>query len=182
MSSFLYALVAAANITSMMEPKPGRYAHSLQHIKQILIVLCSWITPTVSKSWANIFNLLSEYTIPSPGSGNRERVDLAGSFGFQQRLCSCLKSLFRVAIVGSCKSFMVGSVNSERYKSGLKRKTTATTSGKEPACQCRRRETRVWFLHQEDPLEEGMATHSITLLWRIPWTEEPGGYSSQGCK
>ena len=72
MSSFLYALVAAANITSMMEPKPGRYAHSLQHIKQILIVLCSWITPTVSKSWANIFNLLSEYTIPSPGSGNRE--------------------------------------------------------------------------------------------------------------
>ena len=32
-------------------------------------------------------------------------------------------------------------------------------------------------LHQEDPLEEGMATHSIILAWRIPWTEEPGGYS-----
>ena len=28
---------------------------------------------------------------------------------------------------------------------------------------------------QEDPLEEGMATHSSTLAWRIPWTEEPGG-------
>ena len=26
----------------------------------------------------------------------------------------------------------------------------------------------------EDPLEEGMATHSSTLAWRIPWTEEPG--------
>ena len=26
-----------------------------------------------------------------------------------------------------------------------------------------------------DPLEEGMATHSIILAWRIPWTEEPGG-------
>ena len=26
-----------------------------------------------------------------------------------------------------------------------------------------------------DPLEEGMATHSSTLAWRIPWTEEPGG-------
>ena len=29
-------------------------------------------------------------------------------------------------------------------------------------------------LAQEDPLEEGMATHSSTLAWRIPWTEEPG--------
>ena len=30
-------------------------------------------------------------------------------------------------------------------------------------------------LGQEDPLEEGMATHSSILAWRIPWTEEPGG-------
>ena len=29
----------------------------------------------------------------------------------------------------------------------------------------------------KDPLEEDMATHSSTLAWRIPWTEEPGGYS-----
>ena len=34
----------------------------------------------------------------------------------------------------------------------------------------------------EDPLEEGMATHSSILAWRIPWTEEPGGYSLQGCE
>ena len=27
----------------------------------------------------------------------------------------------------------------------------------------------------EDPLEEGIATHSSILAWRIPWTEEPGG-------
>ena len=31
-------------------------------------------------------------------------------------------------------------------------------------------------------LEEGMATHSSILAWRIPWTEEPGGSSPQGCK
>ena len=31
---------------------------------------------------------------------------------------------------------------------------------------------------QEDPLEEGMATHSNILAWRIPWTEEPGGLQS----
>ena len=37
------------------------------------------------------------------------------------------------------------------------------------------RETRVWFLGQEDPLEKEMATHSSILAWRIPWREEPGG-------
>ena len=31
-------------------------------------------------------------------------------------------------------------------------------------------------------LEEGMATHSSILVWRIPWTEEPGGYSPEGYK
>ena len=35
-------------------------------------------------------------------------------------------------------------------------------------------------LGREDPLEEGMATHSSTLAWRIPWTEEPGGPLSMG--
>ena len=38
----------------------------------------------------------------------------------------------------------------------------------------------VWFLDWEDPLEEGMATHSNILAWRIPWTEEPGGLWSRG--
>ena len=32
----------------------------------------------------------------------------------------------------------------------------------------------------EDPLEEGMATHSSILAWRIPWTEEPDGLQSIG--
>ena len=36
-------------------------------------------------------------------------------------------------------------------------------------------ETWVLSLGLEDPLEEGMATHSSILAWRIPWTEEPGG-------
>ena len=38
----------------------------------------------------------------------------------------------------------------------------------------------VRFPGQEDPLEEGMATHSSLLAWRIPWTEEPGGIQSMG--
>ena len=36
-------------------------------------------------------------------------------------------------------------------------------------------ETQVWSLGQEDPLEKEIATHSDTLAWEIPWTEEPGG-------
>ena len=34
--------------------------------------------------------------------------------------------------------------------------------------------TQVQSLCQEDPLEEGMATHSSILAWKIQWTEEPG--------
>ena len=41
-------------------------------------------------------------------------------------------------------------------------------------------ETWVQSLGWEDPLEEGMATYSSTLAWRIPWTEEPGGLQPKG--
>ena len=40
------------------------------------------------------------------------------------------------------------------------------------------RETGVWFLSWEDPLEKEMATHSSTLACKIPWTEEPGRLQS----
>ena len=43
-------------------------------------------------------------------------------------------------------------------------------------------ETRVWSLGLEDPLEEGMATHSSILAWRVIWTEEPGGLQSMGSR
>ena len=39
-------------------------------------------------------------------------------------------------------------------------------------------ETRVQSFGWEDPLEKEMATHSSTLAWRIPWTEEPSGLQS----
>ena len=41
-------------------------------------------------------------------------------------------------------------------------------------------EAQVQSLGQEDPLEKEVATHSIILAWRIPWTEEPGGLQSMG--
>ena len=43
-----------------------------------------------------------------------------------------------------------------------------------------RRETWVWSLGWEDPLEKEMAIHSSTIAWTIPWTEEPGRLQSMG--
>ena len=54
------------------------------------------------------------------------------------------------------------------------------SDGKESACNTRA--PGLISLAQEDPLEKGMATHSGILAWRIPWTEEPGGYSPWGHK
>ena len=53
-------------------------------------------------------------------------------------------------------------------------------SGKEPTYQCRKHEMRVRSLGLEDSLEEGMATQSSILAWRIPLTEELGGLQSTG--
>ena len=52
-------------------------------------------------------------------------------------------------------------------------------SGKEPACQCRRHQFDESLL-QEYSLEEEIATNSIILAWKIPWTEVPGRLLSMG--
>ena len=41
-------------------------------------------------------------------------------------------------------------------------------------------ETQVRSLGQGDPLEKAVVTHSSVLVWRIPWTEDPGGLQSVG--
>ena len=46
-----------------------------------------------------------------------------------------------------------------------------SSNGQESTCNA---ENLVRSLGQEDPLKEGIATHSSILAWRIPWTEEPG--------
>ena len=51
---------------------------------------------------------------------------------------------------------------------------------KESTCNYKKEEMRVQSLGQEDPLEEGVATHSSVRAWRIPWTEEPGRLWSIG--
>ena len=53
------------------------------------------------------------------------------------------------------------------------------TSAKDPPASTGE-ETWVWSLGWEDPLEEDIATHSSTVAWRFPWTEEPGRLQSTG--
>ena len=56
----------------------------------------------------------------------------------------------------------------------------ADSAVKNPPAMQEPQETWVQSLGGEDPLEEGMATHSSVLPWRIPWAEEPGGLESMG--
>ena len=58
----------------------------------------------------------------------------------------------------------------------VKASLMAQTVKRLPAMQ----ETRAQSLGREDPLEKEMETHSSTLAWKIPWTEEPGGLESMG--
>ena len=51
-------------------------------------------------------------------------------------------------------------------------------SGREFTCSAGVAGDSGLILGQEDALQEGMATHSCILVWRIPWTEEPGGLQS----
>ena len=58
--------------------------------------------------------------------------------------------------------------------------TWASLVAQRVKCLPTMQETQVRSLGREDPLEKGMATHSSTLAWKIPWTEEPGGLQSKG--
>ena len=65
-------------------------------------------------------------------------------------------------------------------ESVLRLGVTSDSAVKNPLEMQETQETCVQSLGQEDPLEEGMATHSSTLAWRIPWTGEPGRLQSMG--
>ena len=51
---------------------------------------------------------------------------------------------------------------------------------KNPPAMQETQETLVWSFGQENPLEQEMETHSSIIVWKIPWTEEPGGLQSTG--
>ena len=56
------------------------------------------------------------------------------------------------------------------------------SAAKNPPVMLEQQEMQFRSPGQEDPLEQGMATHSRILAWSIPQTDEPGGLQSMGCK
>ena len=61
-----------------------------------------------------------------------------------------------------------------------RRAFSATSTVQMLKCLPTMQETWVRSLGQEDPLEKEKTTHSSTLAWKIPWSEEPGGLQSMG--
>ena len=74
-------------------------------------------------------------------------------------------------LLEKCKKYRHKFVEAPNYQGAS---LVAQTVKNPPAMQ----ETWVQSLGWEDPLKEGMATHSSILAWKIPWTEEPGGLQS----
>ena len=72
--------------------------------------------------------------------------------------------------------------NSWRFeeRSGVLRASQVALVVKNPSTNAGDERDVVLILGCKDPLEDGMATHSNILAWRIPWTEEPGGLQSTG--
>ena len=69
---------------------------------------------------------------------------------------------------------------SEYFERSLQFLSLSSLVAQRLKCLPAMRETRVWSLGWEDPLEKEMATHSNILTWRIPWREEPGRLQSMG--
>ena len=59
-------------------------------------------------------------------------------------------------------------------------KNTILGSAVKPPAMQEPQEMGVRFLGQEDPVEKEMAVHSSILVWRVLWTEEPGGLQPMG--
>ena len=87
---------------------------------------------------------------------------------------SCVRTL--VSYVGQDYRGCLGQSN----QSILSHHGCVATSGKEPACQCRRHKRHRSDPCREDPLEKETGTHANILAWKAPWTEEPGGLQSTG--
>ena len=76
------------------------------------------------------------------------------------------------SLLSDCNSFLSDNIPWYRHYKGL----PWWLSGKESACNA----DMGLIPRLEDPLQEGMETHSSFLAWRIPWTEGPGGLQCMG--
>ena len=96
-----------------------------------------------------------------------ELPNLMGSMGDRQITSQTYQHSCRQETEEICIAWVTN--NHEGFPGGSNSKESTSVQG-----------AQVQYLGQEDPLEKGMVTHSSTLAWEIPWTEETGGLQSMG--
>ena len=139
--------------------------------------------------WPGFLTACGPVQVLGPGTGTPIPVGLDHNEGRK------LKPHFHLEIASLILLKMLISSNSQNFLSlpyclqilGTIRKLSHTYEGslggsviKNPPAVQELQEMQVRSLGQQDPLEEGTATHSSILAWRIPWTEELGGLQSTG--
>ena len=146
---------------------PGSSVHGISQariLEWVVISICWWNTPGKNTGVGN-HTLLQPDLLPG-SSWPRDQTQVSY---IAHRFFICHEGSPVLHII-SYQFILYNSV----FPSGA--------SGKEATCQCRKQETWVQSLSQEDPLEKSMATHSSILASEIPWTESLVGYSPWGHK
>ena len=118
----------------------------------------------------------SRVSFPSPGDLSNPGIELLSPAlaGRLFTVWATREALSPSVLLSKVASWAEISISSSRLACDIRH-----FDGKNPPAM---QETQIWSLHQEDPLEKVMTFHSSILAWRIPWTEEPGGLQSMGCK
>ena len=131
----------------------------------VLLVMLLCLTVKYTCYWVFFGHIVQQAELPLSGIKSRPSAVEAWSLNYWIAREVSAVGFWWIQFIGLRKHSSI---------SGLLRVFLGFSGGsvvKKPAMQ----EMQVWSLGWEDPLEEGMATHSSILAWRIPWTEEPGG-------
>ena len=118
----------------------------------------------------------SRVSFPSPGDLSNPGIELLSPAlaGRLFMVWATREALSPSVLLSKVPSWAEISISSSKLACDIRH-----FDGKNPPAM---QETQIWSLHQEDPLEKVMTFHSSIIAWRIPWTEEPGGLQSMGCK
>ena len=133
----------------------------------------------IAKSWTQLSNshthiqvkyerTIGKYVMEKNYTRHREfkYLNYVNEKNYLTQLPWCFPSAINLAIWATCVSFSPASLTLVCAQLKLVSKIFQVIN--------------VFSLGWEDPLEEGMATYSSILAWRIPWTEDPGGLLSKG--
>ena len=141
------------------------YSHLFQNFPQFVVIHTFERLSVVNEAKVDVFFELACFFGDPSDVGNL----ISGTSAFSKSSLNIWKFLVYILLKPSLEKF-------EHYFASM----WASLVAQMEKCLPAMREARVRSLGWEDPLAEGMATHSSIPAWRIPWTEEPGGLQSMG--